>query len=245
MSDASVLIGDQGFLQRVLVVDDDAAIRRLVYDKLEGVGYQVFAAASGQEALDIIGRRGMPHLAIVDLNMPGMNGFQFCEVVQQFSDLPIIILSAVDEEETIIQGINRYAEDYVTKPFSPRELAARVERVLRRIGDFAYTLDLNTQVDQRLAIDFPHQRAVIEGQAVALTPTETKLLYLLMRNAGRVVTTDFLLRRLWPMEEVFEDTLRVHVHRLRQKLEPVPSRPVYILTERGLGYSFADKRQTQ
>ncbi len=244
MSDMPILSGEQGILQRILVVDDDAAIRRLVRDKLDGAGYEVFAAASGQEALDVIGRRGMPHLAIVDLNMPGMNGFQFCEAIQQFSDLPIIMLSAVDEEETIIQGINRYAEDYVTKPFSPRELVARVERVLRRIGDFAYTLELSTQVDQRLAVDFPHQNAIVDGQTIALTPTETKLLYLLMRNAGRVVTTDFLLRRLWPMEEVFEDTLRVHVHRLRQKLEPVPGRPVYVLTERGLGYSFVAKRRS-
>lgn len=242
-SNVSLLSSEQGILQRILVVDDDAAIRRLVKDKLEGAGYEVFTAASGQDALDLIGRRGMPHLAIVDLNMPGMNGFEFCEAVQQFSDLPIIMLSAEDAEETIIQGINRYAEDYVTKPFSPRELTARVERVLRRIGDFGYTLDLQTQVDQRLAIDFPHQRAIVEGQAIALTPTETRLLYLLMRNAGRVVTTDFLLRRLWPQEEVFEDTLRVHVHRLRQKIEPVPNRPIYVLTERGLGYSFVAQRQ--
>lgn len=238
MTDTRLLTDEQSITQRILVVDDDPSICRLVKDKLEGAGYEVFTAASGQEALDVIGRRGMPHLAIVDLNMPGMNGFEFCETIQQFADLPVIMLSAVDEEETIIQGISRYAEDYITKPFSPRELLARVERVLRRIGDFAYTLDLITRVDERLAVDFPHQRAWVADQVIPLTPTETKLLYLLMRNAGRVVTTDFLLRRLWPMEEMFEDTLRVHVHRLRQKIEPVPARPVYILTERGLGYSF-------
>lgn len=225
-------------LQRILVVDDDPAILRLVRDKLDSAGYEVFTASSGHHALDVISRRGMPHLAIVDINMPGMNGFQFCETVQQFSDLPVIMLSAQDEEETIIQGISRYAEDYVTKPFSPRELAARVERVLRRIGDFAYALDVVTKVDDYLSVDFPHQRAIIRGQPVQLTPTETKLLFVLMRNAGRIVTTDFLLRRLWPMEEVFEDTLRVHVHRLRQKIEPVPARPRYISTERGLGYTF-------
>jgi DNA-binding response OmpR family regulator len=224
--------------QRILVIDDDAAILRLVKDKLDNVGYEVLTAESAYQALEIIGRRGMPHLAIVDINMPGMNGFQFCDHVQQFSDMPVIMLSAQDEEETIVKGISRYAEDYVTKPFSPRELAARVERVLRRIGDFAYTLDVVTKVDERLAVDFPHQQATVNGAAIPLTPTETKLLYLLMRNAGRVVSTDFLLRRLWPMEEVFEDTLRVHIHRLRQKIEPVPARPRYILTERGLGYSF-------
>jgi DNA-binding response OmpR family regulator len=230
-----------GYPRRILVVDDDPAILRLVRDKLDSAGYDTLTASSGYEALDVIERRGMPHLAIVDINMRGMNGFQFCETVQQFSDLPVIMLSAQDEEETIIQGISRYAEDYVTKPFSPRELVARVERVLRRIGDFAYTLDVVTKVDDRLSVDFPHQRAIISGEPVQLTPTETKLLFVLIRNAGRIVTTEFLLRRLWPMEEVFEDTLRVHIHRLRQKIEPVPAQPRYINTERGLGYSFPAK----
>jgi DNA-binding response OmpR family regulator len=170
--------------------------------------------------------------------MPLMNGFDFCEAVQQFSDLPVIMLSAQDEEDTIIKSISNYAEDYVTKPFSPRELVARVERVLRRIGDFGYTLGITTTIDDRLTVDFAHQRALVEGRSIFLTPTETKLLYLLIRNAGRIVTADFLLRRLWPMEEMFEDTLRVHVHRLRQKIEPIPSQPRYILTERGVGYSF-------
>lgn len=228
----------EGCLQRILVVDDDPAIQRLLKDKLEGAGYEVWTAASGNQALEVIGRRGMPHLAVVDINMPGMNGLRLCEAVQQFSDLPVIMLSAVDEEETIVGSISRYAEDYVTKPFSPRELVARVQRVLRRIGDYSYTWDVVTQIDSHLSVDIPHQRALVADQSIALTPTETKLLYLLMRNAGHTVTTDFLLRRLWPMEEVFEDTLRVHIHRLRQKIEPIPSRPRYILTQRGLGYSF-------
>jgi len=228
-------------IQRVLVVDDDPKIRRLVELKLDHAGFEVFVAASGQEALDIISRRGLPHLAIVDIMMPGMNGFQFCETVQEFSDLPVVLLTAVDDEETIIRGIERFAEDYVVKPFSPRELLARVQRVLRRIGDFAYTLDPVTRVDDRLGVDFAHQQAIVEGQRIDLTPTETKLLYILMRNADRTVTTDFFLRRLWPLEEVFEDTLRVHVHRLRQKIETDPRKPRYVVTERGLGYRFESK----
>jgi DNA-binding response OmpR family regulator len=232
----------EGSLQRILVVDDDPAIRRLLRDKLDASGYEVWTAASGNEALEVIGRRGMPHLAIVDINMPGMNGLRFCETVLQFSDLPIIMLSAIDEEETIVGSISRYAEDYVTKPFSPRELAARAQRVLRRVADYGYTSGVITQVDDYLAIDIPHQRATVGGEPVQLTPTETKLLYLLMRNAGHTVTTEFLLRRLWPMEEVFEDSLRVHVHRLRHKIEPAPSRPRYILTERGVGYSFPARK---
>jgi DNA-binding response OmpR family regulator len=110
--------------------------------------------------------------------------------------------------------------------------------VLRRIGDFAYTLDPVTRIDGRLAIDFAHQQAIVEDKTLALTPTETKILYILIRNAGRTVTTDFLLKRLWPRDEVFEDTLRVHIHRLRQKIELDSTRPCYILTERGAGYSF-------
>jgi DNA-binding response OmpR family regulator len=232
----------EGSLQRILVVDDDPAIRRLLRDKLDASGYEVWTAASGNEALEVIGRRGMPHLAVVDINMPGMNGLRFCEAVLQFSDLPIIMLSAIDEEETIVGSISRYAEDYVTKPFSPRELAARAQRVLRRVADYGYTSGVVTEIDDLLSIDIPHQRALIKGRQVQLTPTETKLLYVLLRNAGRTVTTEFLLRRLWPMEEVFEDSLRVHVHRLRQKIEPVPGRPRYILTERGVGYSFPAKK---
>ena len=224
--------------QRILVVDDDPDILRLVSDKLDLAGFEVFTAASGGQALDAIARRGLPHLAIVDLNMPGMDGFEFCQTVQRFADLPIIMLTAMDAEETVIRGIEHFAEDYVTKPFSPRELVARVQRVLRRIGDFAYTLDPVTQVDHRLAVDFAGQQVIVEGQPVALTPTETKVLYILMRNAGRTVTVDFLLRRLWPLEEVFEDTLRVHIYRLRQKIETTPGQPHYIVTERGLGYRF-------
>lgn len=224
--------------QRILVVDDDPDIQRIVSLRLDQAGYEVVTASSGQHALEIIGRLGLPHLAIVDIKMPGMDGFEFCRTVQQYSDLPVILLTGIDEEDMVIRGIEQYAEDYVTKPFSPRELLARVQRILRRMGDFSYTLAPVTGVDEHLAIDFVHQQATVKGQPTPLTPTETKLLYILIRNAGRTVTTDFLLRRLWPMEEVFEDALRVHIHRLRQKIEPVPNQPRYVVTERGLGYRF-------
>jgi DNA-binding response OmpR family regulator len=224
--------------QRILVVDDDPSVLQLVKDKLELAGYDVLTASAGQQALDLIARYGLPHLAIVDIMMPGMDGFEFCRTVQQYADLPVIVLTAVAEEETIIRGIEHFAEDYITKPFSPRELTARVERVLRRIGDFAYAFDPLTRIDQHLAVDFAHQQALVDDKTIPLTPTETKILYILIRNAGRTVTTDFLLKRLWPREEVFEDTLRVHIHRLRHKIEPNPNQPCYILTARGMGYSF-------
>lgn len=224
--------------QRILIVDDDPALLKLVADKLYKEGFEIMKAASGAQALEIIEANGLPHLAIVDYMMPGMDGFEFCQIVQEYCDLPVIMLTAIDQEEIVIQGLEHYAEDYVTKPFSPRELAARVKRVLRRIGDFGYALNRIVTVDDRFEVNFMQQQAVVDTQPVSLTPIETKLLYILMRNAGRITTTDFLLRRLWPLEEVFEDTLRVHIHRLRHKIEADPSKPQYIITERGKGYSF-------
>ncbi len=234
------LPGDQrpSEFKRILVVDDDPMIVRLVTSRLEMSGYEVLKAYSGEDALEVIEQYGLPHLALVDINMPGMDGFEFCRKVQQFADMPVILLTAMDQEETIIQGIEHFAEDYVTKPFSPRELVARVGRVLRRMGDYAYTLDPIVEVDDRLSVDFVHQKAIIQGEEVSLTPTETKILFILMRNAGRTVTSDFFLRRIWPLDEVYEDTLRVHIHRLRHKIEANPSKPRYIITERGIGYRF-------
>jgi DNA-binding response OmpR family regulator len=223
---------------RILVVDDDPHIRTVVRVRLEKSGYRVWLADSGEAALTLIETRGLPHLAVVDVMMGGMNGFDFCERVQAWSDLPVILLTAVSEEATVVRGLRLFAEDYVTKPFRVAELEARVERVLRRIGDFTYAMDLVTRIDDRLAVDFAHQCAYVEKEPIDLTPTESKLLYILMRNAGRPVTHDFLLRRLWPHEERFEDVLRVHVYRLRKKIEPDTRNHHYIITERDLGYRF-------
>jgi DNA-binding response OmpR family regulator len=224
--------------RRVLAVEDDPDVLRLIRRELEGAGFEVWACGSAEEALETISRKGLPHLALVDILLPGLDGQSLAARLHEWSDLPIVMLTSVDEEETVVAAIQGFAEDYIRKPFKPREMVARVERVFRRIGDFAYTLQPVLHIDDRLAIDFAHQRAVVGGREVALTATETKLLYVLLRSAGRVVATDFLLRRLWPSDEVFEDALRVHVHRLRAKIEPEPSRPRYVLTERGSGYRF-------
>lgn len=230
---------------RILVIDDSALILRMVSDTLNEAGFEVSTAFSGEEALELISRFGLPHLALVDINMPpGMDGFEFCEIVHEYSDLPIIMLTAIDHEETIVQAIEQYAEDYITKPFNSGELVARVRRVLRRIGDFTYTLDPVTQVDEYLSIDFPGRKAIINGEPISLTPTEAKLLYILMRSAGRTVTTSFLLRRLWPLERVNEERLRVYVHRLRRKLEDQSLPLEYIASERGIGYCFTVRPAT-
>ena len=222
----------------ILAVDDSPMILRLVSLALEEADFKVTTATSGEEGLEIIQRFGLPHLALVDINMPpGMDGFEFCARVLEFSDLPIIMLTAIDHEETIIQAIDQFAEDYITKPFNNGELVSRIRRVLRRIGDFGYTNDPVLKIDHRLSIDFPNRKAIVDGTDVLLTPTEAKLLYILLRSAGRTVTTDFLMRRLWPLERVGEDRLRVNIHRVRRKIE-ANRNETYIVSERGIGYTF-------
>ena len=224
----------------VLAVDDNLYTLRIVQQALEQSDFKVLTATSGEEALKLISRLGLPHLAVVDLHMPpGMSGFEFCRSVHQYSDMPIIMLTAVNEESTVVEGLEQHAEDYIVKPFNPGELVARVRRVLRRMGDFAYTLSPETAVDKRLTIDFPNRKAIVNGKRISLTPTETKLLYILMRNAGHTVTTEFILWRLWPMEPAYEDRLHVHMHRLRRKIEDKKDKSVrYITSERGAGYIF-------
>lgn len=224
--------------QCILAVDDDPEVRKVTRAALEGAGFEVWGAKSGEEALELLDNRGLPHLAVIDIMLPGLDGLGLSRKIGEFSDVPIIMLTVVDETETVVAAIDQYAEDYVTKPFSPSELTARVKRVLRRIGDFSYTLEPIVEIDSHLAIDFVRQKAVANDRPVTLTPTETKLLYILMNQAGKTVPTEHILARLWPGEGADENTLRVHVHRLRQKIERAPSRPHYVVTERGVGYSF-------
>ncbi len=224
--------------QRILVVDDNTYTLRLVQHTLEQAGYEVSTAISGAEGLKMINRYGLPHLAIVDIHMPEMSGFEFCRTIHDYSDVPVIMLTAVDSEETIVEGLEEHAEDYIVKPFNPPELIARVRRVLGRMEDYTYMLESKTEIDNRLTVDFPLREATVDGEIVSLTPTETKLLYILVRNAGRIVTTEFLLNRIWPLQDAQEDRLHVHVHRLRRKIEEDHNNPIYIVAERGIGYKF-------
>lgn len=224
---------------RILAVDDDALILELIEESLLRSGFQVATVTSGEDALDWMKRKGMPDLAVVDINMPfGMDGLEFCAQVHTFSDLPIVMLTAVENEATITQAIETCAEDYVTKPFIPGELIARVRRILRRIGSFPFPLETLTRIDSHLSVDFAGSQAVIDGKPVSLTPTETKLLYLLIRNTGKPLNTDYLLRRLWPQDTSHEERLRVYVHRLRGKLKTDSDYPEHIRSVRGVGYVF-------
>lgn len=232
-----------GEVYRILVVDDSQVILRLVSHKLRQEGHEVSTAVSGEEALDLIRKQGIPHLAIVDINMPpGMDGFEFCRRLHAFSDVPIILLSAEQEEQIVALGLDRYAEDYIVKPNDGPlriiELSSRVRRVLLRMGNFGYKLAPLIRVDERLQVNFAERYLLIEGRKVSLTPTESKILSVLMRHAGRIVTNEFLLQRVWPLEEAFEDRLHTHVYRLRRKVEPDRKEPVYIVSEWGKGYRF-------
>lgn len=226
---------------RVLAVDDEPSVLRVVRASLEREGFEVAAVDSAERALEWISHNGLPHVAVVDLRLPGMDGLELCRKVLEHSDLPIIILSGVDDEATIIEAIEQVAEDYVRKPFLPKELAVRVKRVMLRIGDFSYTFGPQTVISDHLTIDFARKHASVGGAEVVLTPIETKLLHVLVSAAPRTITTRYLLNRVWPLEELNEDSVRVYIHRLRRKIEPEPRRPRYILTRRGRGYSFTGK----
>jgi DNA-binding response OmpR family regulator len=217
----------------VLLVDDDPTLLSVLSRRVTRAGYDVSTAASGPEALRTLGG-AWPALMVVDLMMPGMDGFELCRRVKQLADLPIIVLSAVDDSEAKVSALELYAEDYVTKPFDPDELVARIQRVLRRasIGSPQISLD---QGD--VEVDLATRRLTTRSGSHQLTPTEARLLQVLAASVDRVVPTDELLDRVWTDADGADPSyLWVTVRRLRRKLEADPDRPRYLLTERGIGY---------
>ena len=223
---------------KVLVVEDDASIRELMGDYLTKNGYEVSLVVDGPEAVDHVKQRGLPHIALVDLTLPSMHGFELATKLKAMADVPIIFVTSTGDTETIVQGLKKYAEDFIVKPFELRELEARIQVVLARMPSLDYASEPVVHIDDNLFIDFAHNRIVVNNKTVGLTPTESILLHVLLRNAGRVVENRMLIARVWPSEDVYEDTLRVHMHRLRRKLESDSHHPHYIRTERGVGYMF-------
>lgn len=228
---------------RVLVVDDEPHLVRAVRMYLELQGYTVFGAHSGQEALDVV-REKLPDLVILDVMMPGLDGFETLEELRRVSNTPVIMLTARGDEDQKVRGLGLGADDYVTKPFSQRELLARVQAVLRRAEQPALTSKTRIDVDEALAIDFDRGEVFVRGEPVRLTATEYRLLYHLASNPGRLMPAETLLAKVWGYEYREEDHyVRLYVSYLRQKIEPEPSHPRYILTVPGLGYKFVDYRQ--
>ncbi|MBL8119593.1 MAG: response regulator transcription factor [Anaerolineae bacterium] len=223
---------------KVLVVEDEANICKLISDYMNAHGYEVTTVPDGPEALEYIQERGLPHIALIDLALPTMHGFELSSKLKAMADVPIIFVTSTSDTDTIVQGLRRYAEDFIVKPFELRELEARVQAVLARMPSLDYASEPIVRIDDHLQVDFAHNRLMIGGKMHNLTPTESILLHVLLRNAGRVVENRMLIARVWPSEDVYEDTLRVHMHRLRRKLESDSHHPHYIRTERGIGYMF-------
>ncbi|MBL8134775.1 MAG: response regulator transcription factor [Anaerolineae bacterium] len=223
---------------KILLVEDDPNINKLITDYMTAHGFDVSSFVDGPEALDNIQKRGLPHIALIDLTLPTMHGFDLSSRLKSMADVPIIFITATSDTETVVQGLKKYAEDFIVKPFELRELEARIQVVLARMPSLDYANEPIIPVDDKLSIDFAHNRIVINSKSYTLTPTESKLLSILLRNSQRVVENRQLIARVWPSEEVYEDTLRVHMHRLRRKLEADSHHPHYIRTERGIGYMF-------
>ena len=225
---------------RILVVDDEPRMIRFIRMNLDLEGFQVFEAGDGVKALQQV-RDILPDLVILDVMMPELDGFETLRALREFASVPVIMLTARGEEDDRVRGLELGADDYVTKPFSPRELVSRVKAVLRRTEAPATTEKGPLKVDDRLQIDFDRREIFVEGQLVKLRPTEFRLLYHLVSNAGWVVPHDQLLAKVWGYE-YREEThyLRLYINYLRQKLEADAAHPKYILTERGVGYRFVD-----
>jgi DNA-binding response OmpR family regulator len=220
----------------VLLVDDDLTLLSVLSRRVERAGYVTRTAASGPAALKQL-ESGWPALMVVDLMMPGMDGFELCRRVKQLADLPVIVLSAVDASEAKVSALELYAEDYVTKPFDPDELLARIQRVLRRasIGSPQISLDGGD-----IEVDLATRRLSTPSATHQLTPTEARLLQVLAASVDRVIPTDELLSRVWTDADGADPSyLWVTVRRLRRKLEVDPDKPRYLVTERGIGYRLS------
>lgn len=232
--------------KRILVVDDEKGLVKIIRLNLEQDGFDVIEAFNGSQAMEKL-RTTLPDLVLLDVMMPDTDGFTVLKMIRQIGNIPVIMLTAKGEEDDKIKGLELGADDYVTKPFSPRELTSRIRAVLRR-GDFSRDEESGKiVVDDRLTIDFDRHEVWVEGELVQLRPTEYRLLYHLVQNAGWVLTHDQILNKVWGYEYENEPHyVRLYINYLRKKLEVDPANPQFILTERGVGYRFVDyKRDKQ
>ncbi len=224
----------------VLVVDDEPRLVDVVRMNLEVEGYRVVSASGGYEALSRL-KEDLPDLVILDVMMPEMDGFATLQHIRDVSNVPVIMLTVRQEESDRIRGLEIGADDYLTKPFSPRELQTRIKALLRRTFTPSPARKTKIVVDDDLTIDFNKREVWVRGQKVTLRPTEYRLLYHLVNNAGRLMTHETLLSKVWGHEYRDESHyLRLYITYLRQKIERDPAHPKYILTERGVGYRFRE-----
>ena len=229
-------------MNHVLVVEDDKEIREGVEIYLKSQGYEVFQAADGVEGLEVIEKEDI-HLAIVDIMMPRMDGISMVVKLREKYDFPVIFLSAKSEEVDKIMGLNMGADDYVTKPFTPMELLARVNSQLRRYRRFMERLgdkEENSRIHTigGLEINEDNVEVTVDGEAVKMTPIEYKILLLLMKNPGRVFSAEEIYERVWNERAINTDTIMVHVRNIREKIEVNPREPKYLKVVWGVGYKI-------
>lgn len=229
-------------MNHVLVVEDDKEIREGVEIYLKSQGYEVFQAADGVEGLEVIEKEDI-HLAIVDIMMPRMDGISMVVKLREKYDFPVIFLSAKSEEVDKIMGLNMGADDYVTKPFTPMELLARVNSQLRRYRRFMEKLgdkEENSRIHTigGLEINEDNVEVTVDGEPVKMTPIEYKILLLLMKNPGRVFFAEEIYERVWNERAINTDTIMVHVRNIREKIEVNPREPKYLKVVWGVGYKI-------
>jgi two-component system, OmpR family, KDP operon response regulator KdpE len=227
--------------QHILIVDDEPRMRRFVRMNLELEGFQVSEASDGLEAIRKA-RETMPDLVVLDVEMPQLDGFETLEEIRRTSPVPVIMLTVRSEEDERIKGLDLGADDYVTKPFSARELVSRINAVLRRVQlSSPAERSSRIDVDERLSVDFDRREVLVDGKPAKLRPTEYRLLQYFVQNPGHVLTHEQLLSRVCGPEYVDDNQiLRLYVTYLRQTIEVDPSNPRYIFNERGVGYRFMD-----
>jgi two-component system alkaline phosphatase synthesis response regulator PhoP len=223
----------------VLVIDDEANLRTIVKAYLEAEGFTVYLAEDGQEGLAAF-RRHNPDLVVLDIMLPGRDGFEVLQSIRRESEVYVLMLTARSEETDRIVGLTVGADDYVTKPFSPRELVARIKAILRRQRD-ASAGGSDVLIFRRLRIDAGRFQVWRDGEEIALTPLEFKLLRTLANHAGMVLSREQLLESVWGYDFYGEErVVDVHIGHIRQKIEPDPANPQFIVTVRGIGYRFED-----
>jgi DNA-binding response OmpR family regulator len=223
---------------KILVIDDEPNIREVVGLYLRRDGHDVVSAADGEVALEVF-RESEPDLVVLDLMLPKISGLEVCRRMREDRRVPLIMLTARGEEEERIVGLSLGADDYVVKPFSPRELAARVAAVLRRVEESSEPGDQQVLSFDELRIDPNTREVLVRGEPVALTAREFDLLYKLASSSGRVYTRDQLMELVWGYTfSADTSTVTVHVRRLREKIEPDPAKPRYLQTVWGVGYKF-------
>lgn len=224
-------------MAKVLVVDDDATVREVVVDYLRNAGHDVHVAVDGAGALDAVRRVGTD-LVVLDVMMPGIDGLEVCRRLRRHSDVPVVLLTALGEEQDRVVGLETGADDYVTKPFSPRELVLRVDSILRRSATGADPAVPPVLVDGDLVVDSGRRRVTLDGRETSLTAREFDLLAFLAARPGVVFSRDDLLQQVWGWSFGDQSTVTVHVRRLREKIEADPTNPTRLLTVWGVGYRW-------